>query len=181
MSCHGGGGPPREKVHDCAGEELADELGLGRLRASPMNHRDHSEAEANEQSSGETVVCTGCVAINPARADYCSKCGAPLNSLLAFSPFEQTLIEGFAYRRAVEGPASRMVLVGMWVLFGPAFVIVPFLIMPDLRRIAGPSDIPVFLFAHAESGVWVLLSALVLYRATANYFSKRKSPPAAEV
>src|SRR5450631_2416839 len=97
--------------------------------------------DSESHSLDEGVVCTACLEVNPPRIDYCTNCGAPLNSLVAFNPFDQTLVEGFAYRRAVDGPPSKIIVAGMWLLFSPALLIALFVIAPDLARVSTPSDI----------------------------------------
>ena len=137
--------------------------------------KDNLESEANEQSSEAGVVCTACLEINPQHTNYCAKCGAPLNSLVAFNPFDQTLIEGFAYRRAVDGPPSKIILVGMWLVFAPGLFALPVTFRLDFASLASASDFIGWLFGHAYLGAYFILSVLILYRTTANYFAKRSS------
>lgn len=137
--------------------------------------KDIPDSEPHEHLLGEGLICTACVEINPPRIDYCTKCGAPLNSLVAFNPFDQTLVEGFAYRRAVDGPPSKVIVAGMWLLFSPALFIALFVIAPDLARVSAPSDIPGVLFGHAYWESYFIISVIILYRTTANYFAKRKT------
>ena len=94
--------------------------------------KDNPESEATEQPPDPGVVCTTCLEVNPPHTNYCVRCGAPLNSLVTFNPFDQTLVEGFAYRRAVDGPPSRIILIGMWVLFTPGLLMFPALVIPYL-------------------------------------------------
>lgn len=140
--------------------------------------KDNPDSEAQEPLLDAGVVCTACLEVNPPRIDYCPKCGAPLNSLVAFNPFDQTLVEGFAYRRAVDGPPSKIVLAGMWVLFSPALFVGPVVVISDLRQVAALSDIPRFLFEHAFTKGYFVIALLILYRATANYFAKRANTEA---
>lgn len=135
---------------------------------------DTPKAAASKESLEEGVVCTACVEVNPPRTDYCFKCGAPLNSLVAFNPFDQTLVEGFAYRRAVEGPPSKIILVGMWLLFAPGLFALLINFRLDLPSISSASDFFAWLFEHAFLGCYYLISVVILYRTTANYFSKRR-------
>jgi hypothetical protein len=134
---------------------------------------DTSESEASELSPEAGVVCPACLEINPPRADYCAKCAAPLNSLVAFNPFDQTLVEGFGYRRAVDGPPSKIILIGIWILFAPSFLIIP-LLFSDLQRGIGSLGIFGFICQHAFLAAYAPLSIVMLYRTTANFISKRK-------
>jgi hypothetical protein len=134
--------------------------------------KDTPESEANEQSLEEGVVCTACLEVNPPYTDYCSRCGAPLNSLVAFNPFDQTLVEGFAYRRAVDGPPSKIILIGMWLSFGPALLAAPLVIATDYQ--SNPAlGLLGFIAEHIFWLIYFLISAAILYRTTTNYFAKR--------
>ena len=120
-------------------------------------------SETDETSSEEGVVCTVCLEINGPEANYCPKCGAPVNSLLSFNPWDQTLVEGFAYRRAVDGPPSKIILIGIWMLFSPSVLF--FALGGDPSGLGLPV---------AMASIFPIFSAIILYRATANYLAKRK-------
>jgi len=135
--------------------------------------KDSPESEANEQSSEAGVVCTACLETNPPHIDYCARCGAPLNSLVAFNPFDQTLVEGFAYRRAVDGPPSRIILIGIWLLFAPTILFLPLAFSTrDLGN--DTSDGVGLLFERVYFAAYFVMAVIILYRTTANYISKRK-------
>ena len=121
----------------------------------------------------EGVVCTACVVVNEPHADYCTSCGAPLNSLVAFNPFDQTLVEGFAYRRAVDGPRSKVILLGMWSSFGPGLITAPLVFVfgrnADGSLQAGSPSTELVIWC-----VYFCISAAILYRTTSNYLTKRQ-------
>ena len=135
--------------------------------------KDTPEPEPTEQSPDAGVVCTACLTPNPPHINYCSKCGALLNSLAAFNPFDQTLVEGFAYRRAVDGPPSKIILIGMWLLFGPSILLVPFVFANSQLGNPGTGFLG-YVVAHAYFAGYLIISIIILYRTTANYISKRK-------
>ena len=143
--------------------------------AFPVNgDKDNLESEPSEQSPEERILCTACLTPNSSHTDYCSKCGALLNSLTAFNPFDQTLIEGFAYRRAVDGPPSKIILVGIWLLFGPSILLVP-LLFSDAQPGNISGGFLSYLAEKAYFAGYLVISIIILYRATTNYISKRKS------
>jgi hypothetical protein len=107
------------------------------------------------------------VQVNSPRVDYCVNCGAPINSLLAFNPFDQTLIEGFAYLRAVEQQDRAD-----WNVAS---------ISPHIDHCTGvffraSPAIDGALGELAFWGIYFLLSVAILYRTTTNFLSKRYSP-----
>jgi hypothetical protein len=128
------------------------------------------DAGADGPSDADGIVCTVCLEIHGPDVNYCPQCGAPANSLIAFNPFDQTLIEGFAFRRAVDGPASGIILTGMWLLFGPSVLEFACAVFG-----AGGGDLPGSAGGAPWMGGSVIISAPILYRATANYFAKRRS------
>ena len=136
--------------------------------------KDKLESEPSEQSPEPGVVCTACLTRNPPNTNYCAKCGALLNTLAAFNPFDQTLVEGFAYRRAVDGPPSKIILIGIWLLFGPSILLVPFIFSESQLGNHATGRLG-FLFEHAYFAAYLLVSLVMLYRTTANYISGRKN------
>ena len=83
------------------------------------------------------------------------------------------MVEGFAYRRAVDGPPSKVILIGMWLLFGPSLLLVPF-IFSDVQPGNEANGFFGDAFGRAYFAAYLLMSIVILYRTTANYISKRK-------
>ncbi len=125
-------------------------------------------AETEAEPGEEQALCTACVRPNDPNVNFCVHCGAPVNDLVGYLPYEQILMEGFAYRRAVDGPPSKIVLWGIWVIFAPSV----------LASLLGVTSWPAG-FGHivAASG---LFGIIILYRATANYRAKRRQSLEAE-
>jgi len=140
-----------------------------------MNEQnDTSTSQTSELSPEAGIVCPACLEINLPRSYCCAKCAAPLSSLVAFNPFDQTLVEGFGYRRAVEGPPSKIVLIGMWILFGPMLLATPFIFFrfPSDKGLSGVFE---FICSYAYIAVYLAVSPIILYRTTVNFISKRKA------
>jgi hypothetical protein len=135
--------------------------------------KDNPDSEPSEQSPEERILCTACLTPNSPRTDYCSKCGALLNTLTAFNPFDQTLIEGFAYRRAVDGPPSKIILIGIWLLFGPSILVIPLLF--STAQLGNTGGLLGYVAEHAYFIGYLIVSIIILCRTTANYISKRKT------
>lgn len=116
------------------------------------------------------LLCANCVASNPPRADFCRRCGAPLSHMATVDPLKSALSEGFAYRQAVDGPPRPIVLAGVWLLFGPGLIVLPAAAWADGSSSWSPAQwLPLALS--------FTLSAVVLWRATANFVRKRRQPP----
>jgi len=74
-------------------------------------------------------------------------------------PMQSIRAEGFGYRSAVEGPPKLIVLIGMWLLFGPLAVGAANMIIAGGRGLLAMIP-PILLF---------LCSTVVVYRVTRNY------------
>lgn len=139
------------------------------------------EAEPNKHDNPEEglesgVLCPSCLLANSSMAAFCGDCGAPIGMVSTIDPIQSIYAEGFAYRSAVEGTPRLIVVVGMWMLFGPLAVIAPILTFsnastPDAVDLLQPEGIPLPLF--------VLGSAVILYRTTKNYVVKSRMARAA--
>ena len=62
--------------------------------------------------------CLQCGYKIPDDDPFCAKCGAPMSSYAATSPFESLFAEGHVYRQAAERPRSFVVVLGIWIIFG---------------------------------------------------------------
>jgi len=131
-------------------------------------------SESAEREEGARVVCPNCGHANPELRHFCARCGAPLSSLSTIGPAETPLAEGYAYRQAVSGPPKKVVLVGMWMLFGPLLAVAVYLlasILGDFR----------FLGSGLESAGMVVgllfmgaISGSLLLRTTLNFMRRKK-------
>ena len=114
----------------------------------------------------EKQLCVSCVFPNDPEAHFCAKCGAPLSSYAATGPFERIFAEGHVYRQAAERPRSLIVVVGIWVIFGPLALMGVILLVTG--RTSG--------FALVLVGALLLIfSIAMIAKTTRNYFTGRKS------
>ncbi|HSI14502.1 MAG TPA: hypothetical protein VK961_20800 [Chthoniobacter sp.] len=113
----------------------------------------------------EGVICPKCLLSNSTTAAFCVECGAPIGMIATIDPIQHIRAEGFAYRAAVDGPPSRIVLVGMWMLFAPFALVGPCIVVN-----------------HSSANIleliaWNVASAcalVVVYRTTRNYIVKSR-------
>jgi hypothetical protein len=75
------------------------------------------EDEPTELES--SAVCPRCFAQITRLEDFCRKCGVPLTLMATSGPYEQVLARGYAYREGSNRPRKPIVVVGMWIIFGP--------------------------------------------------------------
>lgn len=81
-----------------------------------------SESENSPEAAGdldEKELCVSCLFPNDPLAHFCAKCGAPVTSYAATAPFESIFAEGHVYRQAADRPRTLVVVLGIWLIFGP--------------------------------------------------------------
>ena len=126
--------------------------------------------QESEFGESEAMLCISCLHPNDPDAKYCRNCGAPIGSTSAWGPWEQTQAEGFILRQATTGRPKFIILLGIWILFFPAFIGFSFLVFLYLRSTNWSITDKLFLVAFIF--IW-LVSGAILYRGTLNYFTKR--------
>ncbi|QDU32759.1 hypothetical protein KS4_07930 [Poriferisphaera corsica] len=89
---------------------------------------DDPNADVYVEEMGENaeLACPGCFTQNPKENHFCEQCGKPLTGIASSDPFGQIFSEGYAYRSATERTSekgSSIVLIGMWLIFGPSVLI----------------------------------------------------------
>jgi hypothetical protein len=113
----------------------------------------------------ESVLCPKCLLSNEPWVDFCANCGAPLGMMATIDPLKQTLAEGFAYRQAIDGPPSRIIVLGIWMVFLPGLLTLPITVAQGGRDAE----------ALAMPALYFLLSAVIIWQVTANFIRKRRA------
>jgi hypothetical protein len=75
------------------------------------------------EENAELPVCLKCFQPNTPDKHFCVHCNAPLTTFATTAPYEHILAGGFAVRTASNAPTKPIILIGMWLLFGPAFLV----------------------------------------------------------
>lgn len=124
-----------------------------------------TESDHHHPQSEGHVVCPKCLLSNSASAAFCADCGAPIGMVATVDPIQSIHAEGFGYRAAIEGPPSRVILTGMWLVFGSMALMGPSALVGG----AGMPVIQVIIF-----NLWSACSIVILYRTTRNYIVKSR-------
>ena len=131
-------------------------------------------SEPAEDGGIASVLCPNCGRSNPELRHFCVQCGAPISPLSTIGPAETPLAEGFAYRQAVSGPPKKVILIGMWLLFGPSLAIALYLLATMIRQhrtLGFDRDAAGMLVGMLLFGA---ISGILLFRTTRNYRKKRR-------
>lgn len=87
-----------------------------------MNRMNGDEPNRMDDGAGETPVCPNCLAELQPDAHFCDACGAPISGISVLDPIKQIHATGWMYCKASSGHPRLTVLVGMWLIFGPALL-----------------------------------------------------------
>ena len=127
--------------------------------------------EPNAEQNDEKMVCPSCHHHNDPSVTFCQNCGAPLGFAATMSPFQQLQAEGFVLRQATTGRPKLIILLGVWILVFPVWVAFSLVLFEHIRDFDWSFASKINLLGYAF--IWVI-SALLLYRTTSNYVSKRR-------
>ena len=149
-------------------------------RCAVMTSSQPPNTTEQTRSDGEDL-CPNCMTPNQSHAHFCFKCNAPLTPHAATDPIARIAATAFVYRKASARPQRRLVLIGMWLIFAPLFIInLPtfwfsfrFLISPAYRM-SGlsasnyffPSALGFFIITFGFEALFVL----ILIKVTRNYW-----------
>jgi len=107
-------------------------------------------------------VCLACFFPLPDPApDFCPECSAPISKASTFDHVEIVRAQGEMLRRGARNP-SRIVVVGMWMLFAPTIVAFALL---------GFSTRPASLLTSAP---FLLLYGAILWKVTVRFLATRR-------
>ena len=127
-----------------------------------------------------TVICPHCFAANEERTAFCRQCGTPLTSYAEIDPLGQIRATGDTYLKAIHSPRKPIILLGMWLLFGPSalgglIVFIRFIVLTATKtedvRIGGGFFGGLFLACYGAG--WAVLGTIVLFKTTRNYRRSR--------
>lgn len=127
-------------------------------------------------SSGESdsVVCPGCAEACVESAEFCPSCGAPIGPYVGLDPIKRVFAEAYVVGHGSQCPQNRLVLVGMWLICGITGVggLVSIGKYLAFSSYAYPASWHEGFNLALYSPIWFIY-AVLLYRATRNYFRSR--------
>ena len=132
----------------------------------------------------EIMICPHCASPCRAEADFCDKCHSPLTTHATTDPMGTIFAEGFAARRAVTQPQSRLVVTGVWLWLLPLALTSAFMLLLGMATIAGmirqlkfELDNALFgLVSFALGSFFLYISGGIIYRTTMKSLEGRSRP-----
>lgn len=126
-----------------------------------------------DEEAGVAILCPQCLEPNPEDRHFCRRCATPLTSYAAIDPLGSIYAAADTYRKAIANPRSPIVLIGMWLLFGPTALISLLILCAGVGSVldltSGSSGRSV-LYAMGPSIVFLeaAIACAILYRLTRN-------------
>ena len=115
-------------------------------------------------------TCPRCMTAVERDFDYCPNCDMPLSETTALDPMNTIRTEGAIFRSAAN-PRSKVVVIGMWIIFGPGI-----LAGAALLYAAGDEWTAVAI----PAGVIFLFYGAILFKTTRNYVRHRRAGDAGQ-
>jgi hypothetical protein len=141
-----------------------------------------SKTDVHLKHKNEKPVCPHCMTPNEPQNHFCVKCATPLTSHATIDPLGRIQAMGDTYRKAANKPANRVVLIGMWLIFGPQ---IPYLIYSFHRLYAGSDRYPWHSIEVNETYtnfisvliafVLLIIYSAILYKVTKNYYKNKRA------
>ena len=126
-------------------------------------------------------ICLHCAAELIGHVQFCPECGYPVTPEAASMPYESVLARGFAARVGSSNPRKLIVVIGMWIMFGPMLLIFTIGFFVMLFTSLGTAwqqnphqDIPGNLYGIAISAALAAIAGTLLYKTTRNYLKLRR-------
>ncbi len=114
--------------------------------------------------SNQNKSCPSCLTGNSISATFCSKCGLPIGVYVNLDPVSQIKSQGHLFREATNKPRSLIILLGLWIYFG--------LTIFEMSLVILFSDLDFHFLTDVLFVGIVVVSCLILHKATKNYFNK---------
>ena len=78
------------------------------------------------EDEGEDIVCPHCIEPIGQFDHFCSHCDRPVTTHASTDPLGQVYASGHAYRNATSGRPKLIVVLGIWLIFGPQVLLLMF-------------------------------------------------------
>jgi hypothetical protein len=122
-----------------------------------------------EYSSEGGSVCPACAAYIGPNEVFCPECRAPISLLANTDPLQRIYAEGYMYSRVVSSRPKLVVVIGIWVIFGPLAAFSLFGVFSVMSDGLGSGGMG-FIFFWGMMFLAVF-SIVMLFRVTRNYLS----------
>lgn len=120
----------------------------------------------------ETFVCYSCLQPNEIDRNICKFCNAPISQNSSNDPLQIAYGEGMVYRKATESKPKMIIVLGIWLLFFPAFIFGAYTAIETVLTQSGSVGFVLFWLMFAIA----VFSFVMLYKVTKNYLYFEETP-----
>lgn len=114
------------------------------------------------------LICPTCGEDQDRKADFCSRCDAPVGRFTTLDPLKAIHAAGALMRKSATARTGRIALIGTWALFGSLLV--------GAAAVAAALPAGTHAIGYLRPTAIGLLCLLVLARVTGNYVKNRPGP-----
>jgi hypothetical protein len=129
-----------------------------------------AECDVPDEDSG-TPLCTTCLAPAGKLQHFCDQCGSPMTSHAAIDPVGQVLSVGQMVSKATSSPPRRIIVIGIWLIFGVPIAWVMF-VFGVMDIVDSGGSLEQILRTAFLLGMFSLYIAIII-KTTRNYFRKK--------
>ena len=129
-------------------------------------------AEAQAGSPDERIVCPHCIQPIGRFDHFCPHCGGPVTAHASIDPLGQVYAAGHGYRSATSGRPRFVVLLGMWLIFGPQLAVFLYVLCALCCGPRGDVTAGGILGLAVVFGLGALYAA-ILWKVTSRYLASR--------
>ena len=129
----------------------------------------------------EGIVCSRCMSPNDPGEKLCIKCGAPLGDFASTVSWEYGRAWGAAYHEPTSPRKKPIILVAVWILFGPSVVFGALFSIDMVRDVLARRPITINGWEITVMTVpllYFLVGGWVLWVVTRAFLRRETTPPA---
>jgi len=136
---------------------------------SPGDDTDGEEREERQMTFRADLpkICPNCITANSEGSHMCRACFTPLSSHAAIDPLLSISARGDTFWKASSNPKKPIIMTGICILFGPAFLFFGTLFMSTLLNGLDSSAACVGLPMY---GLFAFISGGILFKTVGNFF-----------
>ena len=114
----------------------------------------------------DVPLCHNCFAENHPYFHFCHKCNTPLTAIASMDPIYSIWSRGDTWHKAASRPYRPIILIGMWLQFGPPLVFILCLLPIVLAEVVMS---PERLITLGTFTAYAILLIAILFKTTRNY------------
>jgi hypothetical protein len=120
--------------------------------------------------SENKTICSSCGGFMNPNETFCVRCSASFGMPQSSDPMQNLVSEGLLYGKAIQGKPKLIVVVGVWIIFLPLFLMM-LTFMIGMLFFSDRGGGTAFLI-YILTAVVMFFSAMMLFNVTKNYFKK---------